>query len=89
MAPVETEYYDLVSVFMVSASLASLNSIQLQLGVPVDVNDTDLKKAYRKAAMKVRLSPPNDPSCPSVRMPPRSTTPIRIRPQMQRRNSKR
>ncbi|KAH9042310.1 hypothetical protein EDB84DRAFT_1473395 [Lactarius hengduanensis] len=33
MAPVETEYYDLVS-------------------VPVDVNDTDLKKAYRKAAMR-------------------------------------
>ncbi|KAG0709308.1 X-domain of DnaJ-containing-domain-containing protein [Suillus ampliporus] len=33
MAPVETEYYDL-------------------LDVSVDVNDTDLKKAYRKQAMK-------------------------------------
>ena len=29
-----------------------------QLGVSVDVDETDLKKAYRKQAMKVRLAFP-------------------------------
>ncbi|KAH9004499.1 X-domain of DnaJ-containing-domain-containing protein [Lactarius hatsudake] len=49
MAPVETEYYDLVSVL----SFATTHSVILSsLGVPVDVNDTEFKKAYRKAAMR-------------------------------------
>ncbi|KAH9031354.1 X-domain of DnaJ-containing-domain-containing protein [Lactarius pseudohatsudake] len=57
MAPVETEYYDLVNVL----SLANTHSALLSsLGVPVDFNDTDLKKAYRKAAMRICLSPPRD-----------------------------
>ncbi|CDO69779.1 hypothetical protein BN946_scf184766.g24 [Trametes cinnabarina] len=44
MAPVETEYYDLVRFFLQS------------LGVSPDVDDTELKKAYRRQAIKVRSS---------------------------------
>ena len=36
-------------------NLSSNNPVLLvQLGVPTDVDDTKLKKAYRKAAMQVR-----------------------------------
>jgi hypothetical protein len=53
MAPVETEYYDLVSDLLHSSMKKYELYKQWQLSVPIDVNDTDLKKAYRKAAMKV------------------------------------
>jgi hypothetical protein len=59
MAPVETEYYDLVSLDPLATRALSYEISPCeprQLGVPIDVNDTDLKKAYRKAAMKVCLS---------------------------------
>ena len=36
------------------SSAVPVDPVSVQLGVPTDVNDTDLKKAYRKAAMKVR-----------------------------------
>ena len=67
MAPVETEYYDLVSLrscnfslYITHALLSSMTTFgfckRRQLNVPTDVNDTELKKAYRRAAMKVCLS---------------------------------
>lgn len=49
MAPVETEYYDLVR-FQRSVQDSLLSYAQLE--VSPEANATDLKKAYRKAAMK-------------------------------------
>jgi hypothetical protein len=53
MAPVETGYYDLVRLQSLAKLLCSYLTIHPKLGVPTDVNDTDLKKAYRKQAIKV------------------------------------
>lgn len=54
MAPVETEYYDLVwSLPSRCRSPIDIPMNSAQLGVGTDVQDTDLKKAYRKQAMKV------------------------------------
>ena len=47
--------------------LAALLSSIIQLSVPIDVNDTDLKKVYHKAAMRVvLLFPKIHQSSPSV-----------------------
>ena len=56
MAPVETEYYDLVRQTTPppnTRGFLTCSFTGIQLGVSVDCEETDLKKAYRKAAMKV------------------------------------
>jgi len=60
MAPVETEYYDLVwqttaphDTRDIRVEFLTCSFTNAQLGVSVDFQETDLKKAYRKAAMKV------------------------------------
>lgn len=62
MLPVETEYYDLVrhtitppprTRLLSDPKFLTWFSTHAQLGVNVDCKETELKKAYRKAAMKV------------------------------------
>lgn len=52
MAPVETEYYDWVRPLLFATFTGEL-TLWRQLEVTPDVNDTELKKAYRKQAIKV------------------------------------
>lgn len=52
MAPVETEYYDWVRP-LAFVTLTGELTLWRQLEVTPDVNDTELKKAYRKQAIKV------------------------------------
>lgn len=54
MAPIETEYYDLVCPTLFMQHWFSEPCLGVQLCVPVDADDTTLKKAYRKQAMKAR-----------------------------------
>ena len=53
MAPVETEYYELVRTIVSMDSNYLVYFDSTQLGVAVDADDTELKKAYRKQAIKV------------------------------------
>lgn len=60
MSPVDTEYYDMVLYTITSSNPTYRPTVSLtwfttnpQLGVPVDCEEADLKKAYRRAAMKV------------------------------------
>lgn len=85
MAPIETEYYDLVRSFHSKDANHRL-PVPSQLGVGTDVEDTDLKKAYRKQAMKViKLPYLSIPACPNI---PNSITPTKTHLQMQRSGSR-